>query len=627
MDITCIFIFTMWPILCHGSVDHAIVEGAGTPGSDSEEEIEYIANQAMKQLFLNPPERTIQDPNTPFEKVHDDVYCGDRPPLFAMPLSSGKVENMRECKQKCLSERGCRYFAFWVKLKKCETYGTCWSQIPDSKNKVSVYRRVTPCEQARDFYYAQIVKAFDPHIIRPLYMAFEWEKVPPRSDYPNPNFLCECTGIVWMTCSIFLDTAAYEFPIVFNKLDPSQGGPEHMLPFRITKSELSPFGGENAMLTFSERRPGQAHVRAEIELPEYIIDPGMKIPGCIHISQCIAGTPGGQCGIQHRPFLSGEPVYILKRAVLTQKGQNEPHLCMSLKGLRSHMLNQETETYSFKDPYGRTVDGRAELSTEDFIIYWAFDDIGFSTGICGVGVSRPPAQSASQSSGAGPSGPSGSSLGPISAGSPASAESSEGEGKKKGKSKRGGKKHKKTRDPSDPRLTALLAAEAGSPSSDQEPRSAPEFSSLSLGNIGRISSDSALDSALTIPRSGGPGPSGVQSQSDDSPALDSDSPEIRPSSYPPSEKQRVVLSKSQVDQMRRSFEAAKARRASGRSSSEEHVAVAESHTPVDIEIHTESHFTKLFFFLTFFALFLYLLLISTTKTQDMYVDLLSQTEL
>ena len=48
-----------------------------------------------------------------------------------------------------------------------------------------------------------------------------------------------------------------------------------MLPFRITKSELFPYGGENAILTFSEHRPGQAHVRAEIELPEYVIDRGM----------------------------------------------------------------------------------------------------------------------------------------------------------------------------------------------------------------------------------------------------------------------------------------------------------------------------------------------------------------
>lgn len=288
------------------------------------------------------------------------------------------------------------------------------------------------------------------------------------------------------------------------------------------------------------------------------------------------------------------------------------------------MLNQETETYSFKDPYGRMVDGRADLQADDYIIFWVFDDIGFSKGICGVGFSRPPVAGAPQSSGAGTSTQSGSFPGPISAQSPASAEGSEGEGKKKSKSKtRGGKKHKKARDPADPRLTALLAAEADSPSSD-EPRSAPEFSSLSLGDVGRISSDSAL----TMPGSGGAGPSGVKSQSDDSPEPFSDSPELRPSSYPPSEKQKVVLSKFQVDKMRRSFEAAKARRASERSSGEEHVAIAESQTPIDVEIHTESNFTQVCFFLVFFALFSYLLLLSATKTQDMmYVDLLTQSEL
>jgi len=619
-----ILIFTFGSILCNGSVDHAVVEGAGGD-SEMEEEIEQLANQAMKQLFLTPPDTAIQDPSTPFEKVHDDVYCGDRPPLFGMPLSSGKVENMRECKQKCLSERGCRYFAFWVKLKKCETYGTCWSQIPDPKNKVSVYRRVTPCEMARDVYYEAITKAFDPHILRTLYMPFEWEKGLPRSDYPNPNFVCECTGIVWMTCSIFLNKETYEFPIIFHKFDPSQGGPEHMLPFRITKSELFPYGGENAILTFSEHRPGQAHVRAEIELPEYVIDRGMPIPGCIHISQCIAGTPGGQCGIQHRPFQSGEPVYVLKRAVLASKGENQPHLCMSLKGLRSHMLNQESETYSFKDPYGRKVDDRAELQADDYIIYWVFDDVGFSTGICGVGFSRAPAQRTSSGagpSGAGPSGPSGSSPA-LSAGSPASAEGSEGEGKKKSKTKRGGKKHKKPRDLSDPRLTALLAAEAGSPGSDYEPRSAPEFSSLTLGEVGRISSDSAL----SLPGQSGAGPSGLQSQSDDSPEPFSDSPEIRPSSYPPTEKQKVVLSKFQIEQLRRSFEAAKARRASERSSGDEHTAVAEPQTPLDTKINFESSFTWLVSLLIFVALILYLLLISKTRTHEMYVDLLSHSEL
>merc|ERR1719228_67527 len=111
---------------------------------------------------------------------------------------------MRECKEQCLSNNSCRYMAYWVKNKRCQTFPACYTQIPDEKNRISVYKRVTPCELTRDYYYERIAAAFPPGILRPLLMPFEWQKNDvPRSELPLPDFYCTCTGLVWMTCAVF----------------------------------------------------------------------------------------------------------------------------------------------------------------------------------------------------------------------------------------------------------------------------------------------------------------------------------------------------------------------------------------------------------------------------------------
>lgn len=327
------------------------------------------------------------DQNSPFEKVHEDVHCNDAAP-FHPPFFSSKVKSMKDCKAECTKDPRCAYMAFWLKTKKCETYFTCYSQIRDGSNRITLYKRVSICEQDRDKYYNLIAREFPRDIIRPLYMPFEWQKNAPRSNHRQPNFHCYCTGIGWMTCGVFATENTPEFEMFDDRFAPTDK--EKMKPFFVFASGLSKYGGEKDFLAFAEKKSG-VKLFAELQLFQFIPNNNwntMTNPGCIHIRQCVEGTPGGIDPVQLRPFESGEPVYLM-RDDAKYIGTNHRIACISVRGMRSHLMEDQClKDGGFQDPLGRqpaTEDGFAPtiLTIEEFYhMFYIFDDAAMGTGIC-----------------------------------------------------------------------------------------------------------------------------------------------------------------------------------------------------------------------------------------------------
>jgi len=578
----------------------------------SNEQLRNAFHQISLQSLTGPTTvdaRDLKDigSETRFEKVHDDVYCSDKP-----PLATNSVANMRECKQQCWEDINCRYMAFWVKAKKCQTYQMCYSQETDGKNRISVYKRVSPCEEKLKGYTIQIADAFEQDVIRPMYIPFEWEKNEvPKSDYTSeqqPNFHCSCTGIVWMTCGLFVSRTSTEFPILNARFDPDPGGESSMRPFQAVQNKIHKYGGEPKYIEYyhSWMHP---RVTAELHPAEYVLHESFTLPGCVHLEQCIKGTPGGVCPVQKTPFQSGEPVYILKRDVYYGQGVDRKVMCISVPGLRSHIVNGEP-TGMFRDPLERVNLIRADSEDaavlvrkrmltidEDYGMFFMFDDRALATGICGStpplappDISEPPPpdnvmpsksptrfiltadrmlrkQKRAKKKGVPasftePSLPVSPAPPPPSEGGEAgpsgAATTDEGEEKSAKKNRRGGKSKARKKERSS------ASSEASSPIRN-EPGSLPllqeEGSQEDPPPLPRTVSDTALVAmgpVVSSPDSGNePGPSSPFSFSD----VD----------LPSSPKQKMVLSRREVDQLRRSFEAAKARRAAEKSKKEEHV--------------------------------------------------------
>jgi len=332
---------------------------------------------------------SISDQESPFEKVHEDVYCNDGAP-FQPPFFSGNVKTVRDCKLKCINDPRCAYMAYWLKTKKCETYFTCFSQTRDGNNKILVFKRVSICEQERDKYYNLMAKEFPRNFIRPLYMPFEWEKnAGPRSNHRQPNIHCKCTGMSWLTCGIFATEETPEFELFNDRFDPNYK--EKMKPFFVLSNGLSKYGGEKKFLAFAEQKQGLT-LFAELQLFEFVPNGRTKTfrqsnPGCIHMRQCVDGTPGGICPVQARPFESGEPVYIMRHDSKFV-GTTQRLVCISVKGLRSHLMEEEClKDGGFRDPLGRqpmTQDGPVDILTIDefYYMFFLFDDAAMGTGIC-----------------------------------------------------------------------------------------------------------------------------------------------------------------------------------------------------------------------------------------------------
>lgn len=561
-------------------------------------ELNDLAEMAKKLLETGPT-----NPNTRFEKVYDDVFCMDRPPGFDPPIFTGKVETVKECKARCVSEVACSYMAFWIKTKKCQLYSTCFTQKADGQNRIMLMRRVTSCENELYRYYDLIMKEFPEHVLRPMYIPFEWETtIVPNSPYPNPNFFCRCIGACWMLCGIFLKRGSWEFPKMMERWGFEDT--ETMKPFFVLGNLNSRFGGERNFLVFADTPPKAI---AEMQVIEHLLDDEVEKPGCIHISQCIRGVPNGKEPLQKRPFQSGEPVYLLGDDIL-RVGTNLPVTCITVQAMRSWIIrSQDTtaETEGFRDPLGRTLDGRERMNVkEDYTIVFMFDELAMSTGICSDRDLSGELPRESEQFAPGPADPDTSGLsteleeldlspdepGPSKAVRKASRKK---KGKKKVSSSQAG------------------PSQAGPSSSDME--SFGEAQSLPASLMGSPILEASSPASEPRPESL---PSDV---------MHSGSPEAAP------ERLKVVLSKSDVDKLKRSFQEAKARREKGGPSQEEHVSetlIKNEFDSKDQEEPVASNSTESFhkvlpdlgIFCGFLMLLSWCFPTSTRKRQDAYLE-------
>jgi len=513
-----------------------------------------ISGSSLAQL-VEDKSAILKDPDTPFNKVDDDVFCGDydrekgTQSFFIAPLFSGKVDNFRDCKLNCINEVTCKYMAYW-RSKKCETYRSCYKRTKEPGSKIGLYRRQTPCEGTLVAYLEMIAREFPKDVIRSLYLPFEWDIYAGNrnalSRYDNPNFICFCTGLTWMTCGIFMTREAQQTEVVAvsDRLRPAADG-SMKPPFRFKSNAMAKNGGDRRFIIFTP--PGQSEfVLAELRLPEHAIDAFQNTAGCVHIKQCIATLPGG-CPIQRRPLESGEPVYIFKDSIAGYAipGREIPIACISVKGMRSYIVNENNKQGTgFVDPLGRL---RHELGKEprrrvnipeDYVVYFAFDDLAMSSGICNWKES--PDAAPASASGSGSAQASGLSVEEEMEQLGLDDAPAEGSGKKKKKKKK----------------KSAGSAQAGS---SQAGTSSGETEDLQEGSKSAPSSQSPEFG----PSEQGAGPSSLPNPelgllgspfSAGSPASDSD-PRIR-----------VVLSDTDIAKLRRSFAQGRERRAKGRDS-------------------------------------------------------------
>jgi len=291
-----------------------------------------------------------------FDKIYDDVRCDDKP-LFKGVLRS--TNPFGECRQLCIDENYCAFFAFWRKRNYCETYTTCMTQSPDGKATISVYQRQTECE-------AEIkhgVKGY----VRTMAASFPNDMV--RWNPPNKNFHCQCTTRSWMICVIFTSPNSPEDIAVRTKLNrENQAG---MKPFFVQPTLIDP---SKAPICFDDTQgTGYTKVHAEIIPAEPTF--------CLHISMCQDATQTAVCPVRNIPLESGDPVYILRsdeEAIKSGKAVK----CVSVPGLRQCSMDETSIAHGgFPDPWGRE-EGKLLLAKRDYHIYWIFDDAALATGIC-----------------------------------------------------------------------------------------------------------------------------------------------------------------------------------------------------------------------------------------------------
>merc|ERR1719204_2833975 len=161
---------------------------------------------------------------------------------------------------------------------------------------------------------------------------------------------------------------------------------DNMHPFFLMKFSLRRYGAERRLLAYT-RKPALKAL-AEIQVIENGDNHGRSVPGCVHIDQCIRGTPGGLEPIQKRMWQNGEPIYVFNPdAMLVGTPSSIP--CIAVKAMRSWMMNSDvTMDGGFVDPLGRVArneDGsiRVRMTIEvDYYIFFVFDDAAMKTGIC-----------------------------------------------------------------------------------------------------------------------------------------------------------------------------------------------------------------------------------------------------
>jgi len=297
-----------------------------------------------------------------FAPAYQNVRCDDD------KISKGKVRNVVECKQQCIMDKDCNYFAFWKDRKWCETYNRCTSFSPDRDNIITVYRRLNECEVSYEAYMPKIAEQF----IGDSVIA----KGPPRK-----NLHCKCTTKSWMICAIFVKAGSQQESIVRARLDPYTQSTEDFEPFVVMASPSNQYSPICYVAPLPIQTVGG--VKALAAEMAVITNGDMM---CIDLQMCKEGTPGheewktpkGIDPIQGEPFRSGDPVYILNTDIPEmQSGALVP--CLKVAGLRAYSMGNEGK--GFIDPFYRR-NRETLLVRKDYTIFFAFDETDRASNIC-----------------------------------------------------------------------------------------------------------------------------------------------------------------------------------------------------------------------------------------------------
>lgn len=288
-----------------------------------------------------------------FEKIGIDVRCDDK------THSRGKSDGIASCKKRCQQDPACKFFAYWLKTKWCETYETCTTQSPDGNKSINLYKRIDPCMSVFDEYLKNIPAEFPRNAV--------------RTKPPSPNMYCSCINGVWMLCVIFVEEGSTEEKIVKARLDPSQDM-ERLFPFMQVDSSIISIGQDIKPICYTELPDvGYPKVMTEMEI--------MNIDRCLHLNICTKGTPGGACPVTKEVFKSGDAVFILN-SDQERATRGVPVPCISLPGLQRWNLmnkNRGNQGTGFPDIFQRA---EGLLNRDGYTFNIIFDDDDFARGFC-----------------------------------------------------------------------------------------------------------------------------------------------------------------------------------------------------------------------------------------------------
>merc|ERR1719354_7769 len=298
-----------------------------------------------------------------FTTVAYDARCA--PPEVV--LSSSPVIGLSQCKQRCIGDPKCGFFAYWREVPKyCETYVDCEETIGTDEDGnalsgVQIFKRLNECEAqvaGSDAYYPkEIAKAFPNGMI--------------RYKPPYKNLHCACVTGCWGLCAIMVEPNSQEEKIAMTVLDRQNLKPPFEFPPLMNKV--------TGPITFAMKKDKRSNfmVYAEMEILHY--------SRCIHISFCTDGTPDAKCPVLGAKFQSGDAVYILnsdtplllaRKAVACISAGGIRHISMTMVGSDQ---NRRVDVIPFRDPFRKIA---TPMTTSQYSLYFIFDDDALDAGAC-----------------------------------------------------------------------------------------------------------------------------------------------------------------------------------------------------------------------------------------------------
>jgi len=311
-----------------------------------------------------------------FEKAFDGVKC-DKPPL-TKGKAGGGGSGFDQCRLRCINDLNCIFFSYWKKTRYCETYPSCDMQIPDEKgNDVTTYGRLTECDfeleqTGRSSSVITIAKQFKPEGI----VQFEGD----TGD--TPNMVCQCTGLFFMICVIYVNPGSDVDIAVQKKF--TRDNPENLHPFYAMPMADSSAPSIICVDLISAVTGVELFVEMDV----------LSYSQCIYRWQCSGKHDKIQdeerCPVMRTEFQESEVVFIMNADEEKAK-RGEKVKCISINGLRALR-----SPLGITDPYGRG-DGLHEYADYKKFILW--DEETYQAGACRDWSAEPPRPGSSSQAG------------------------------------------------------------------------------------------------------------------------------------------------------------------------------------------------------------------------------------